>query len=269
MEVKMEVEKRGRLVGMILGDGYVNTTNGKHELSVLHSVAQRDYCEHKAGLVKKTLGGAFNVREYANGPEGKYRAVKFVSSHPYWANLKSWVYPNGVKTFTRKVLNMLTPEGIAIWYMDDGHARINRNKDGWVTSTATNIATMCSESECMVICDYFREVHQIEWKIRCRKGSPPDKAFSIECNTTNSRKFAELVRPYIIPSMLYKLAHVASLDSHECRTPVGNCVECSAVIYDHRRTGLCSTCYSRRYYREVVKVRRKAGDEIVRPNAKK
>lgn len=251
----MEVAKRGRLLGMVVGDGYINTTNGKSELSVLHSLVQRDYCEHKAALVKKTLGGAFNVREYANGPNGKYRAVKFVSSHPYWANLKSWVYPGGEKTYTRKILDMLTPEGIALWYMDDGHARINRNKDGWITSVATNIATMCSEYECTVLRDYFLEVHQIEWKIRCRKNSPVKRAFFIECNTANSRVFADLIRPYVIPSMLYKLAHVAGLDSHECRTPVSMCCTCSAPIYEFRRTGLCSTCYSRKYYAEVARFR--------------
>ena len=268
----MEAVNRGALVGMLLGDGYVNTTNGKHELSVLHSIAQKDYCEHKAARVKQILGGKFNVREYANGPGGRYRAVKFVSSHPYWANLKSWVYPNGRKTYTRRLLEMLTPEGIAFWYMDDGSARRNTNKDGWVTSVATDIATMCSESECLTIRDYFLEVHQIEWKIRCKKGSPSDKAFYIQCNTAQSRKFAELVRPYIIPSMLYKLAHVANLDSHECRAPVGACDTCGATIYEHRRTGLCSACYSKRYYRTVrrfVEGRkpRVAGDEIVRPNA--
>ena len=251
----MNVEKRGRLVGMVLGDGYINTTNGKRELSVLHSLAQRDYCEHKAALVKQTLGGSFSVREYANGPEGKYRAVKFVSSNAYWGNLKSWVYLSGKKTFTRKVLDMLTPEGIAIWYMDDGSSRTNANKDGWVKSVSTSIATMCSESECVVICDYFREVHDIEWKIRCRKGSPLDKAFYIECNTAQSRKFVLLIQPYIIPSMLYKIAHVADLSSHECRAPVGKCVKCDAPIYEFRRTGLCGACYSRRYYREVTKFR--------------
>lgn len=251
----MDREKRGRLIGMVLGDGYVNTTNGKRELSVLHSLAQRDYCEHKAALVRQTLGGAFNVREYANGPGGKYRAVKFVSSDAYWGNLKDWCYPHGVKTFTRKVLDMLTAEGIAIWYMDDGNARRNTNKEGWVKSVSSNIATMCSESECVVICDYFREVHGIEWKIRCRKGSPADRAFFIECNTAESRKFAELIRPYVIESMLYKLSHVADLGSQECRAPVGKCAQCGATIYEHRRTGLCGSCYSRRYYREVAKFR--------------
>lgn len=275
----MDAVLRGRLLGIAIGDGYINTTRNRSELVVAHGPKQRDYCEHKAALVKQAFGGNFNVKDYASGPGGKYRSFKFTSSNPYWANLKSWLYPFGKKKYTRKVLDMLTPEGIALWYMDDGHARTNKNKDGWVTSTATNIATMCSESECATIRDYFLEVHGIEWKIRCRKGSAPEAAFFIECNTTESRKFCELVRPYIIPSMLYKLAHVAALDSHECRAPVGKCVHCDAPIFEFRRSGLCGTCYSRKYYREVAKFRdgrkdspsgfyRKDGDEIVRPNGK-
>lgn len=249
----MDVATRGVFIGMTLGDGYINTSNGKHELVILHSTTQRDYCEHKAALVRKALGGSFSVREYSNGPEGKYKAVKFVSSHPYWKQIKGWCYPNGRKTYTRRILDMLTSEGIAIWYMDDGHARRNVNTTGWVKSVATNIATMCSEAECMVIKDYFFEVHGISWNIRCRKTSAIDRAFWIECGTEESRKFAQLVQPYIIQSMLYKLSHVADLGSHECRTPVGTCVNCSATIYEFRRTGLCGACYSRKYYREVAR----------------
>lgn len=256
----MEASIRGVLVGMVLGDGYINTSNNKRELSVLHSVSQRDYCEHKAALVKKCLGGSFSVREYANGPGGRYRAVKFVSSHRYWSNLKDWCYPGGKKTYTRKVLDMLTPEGIAIWYMDDGNARRNVNKKGWVSSVATNIATCCSESECLTIVDYFREVHGIEWKIRCMKKRDASVAFLIECNTSESRKFVSLISPFVIPSMLYKIAHVADLNSHECRTSVGKCAKCDADIFEFRRTGLCPTCYSRKYYREVAKFRDNRAD---------
>lgn len=247
----MDAETRGRLIGMVLGDGYINTTNGKSEISILHAVAQRDYCEHKAGLVKQSLGGAFAVREYANGPGGRYKAVKFVSSHAYWRQLKGWCYPENRKTFTRRVLDMLTPEGIAIWYMDDGHARRNTNRDGRVSSVSTTIATMCSEHDCDVICEYFQNVHSVAWKVRCRKSSGSDKAFYLECNTENTRKFVRLIRAYIIPSMLYKITHVTDLESHECRAHIGNCTKCAGKLFDNRRAGLCSACYSRRYYREV------------------
>lgn len=268
----MNVEARGALVGMVLGDGTINVTNGKRELCVAHGLQQRDYCEHKAARVRQILGGQFTVREYANGPSGAYRCVKFCSSHAYWSTLRSLLYPNGRKTFTRRALDMLTDEGIALWYMDDGHARVWVNSNGWVSSVSTDIATMCSKAECLVIAEYFREVHQIEWAIRCRKTSADDRAFYLSCNTTNSREFANLVRPYIIPSMLYKLSHVADLDSHECRTPIGKCAACGAPIYQQIGRGLCGTCRSRRYYREVRRFAegrkpRLVGDEIVRPSA--
>lgn len=258
----MRKDVRGQLVGMLLGDGYVNTTNGKRELVVAHGLDQRDYCEHKAGLVRAFTGGKFRVREYRNGPGGRYRCVKFVASHPYFATLKSWMYYEGKFVIARRVLDMLTPEGIAIWYMDDGHAHANVNARGWVSSCSTSLNFMKSESEANVVKDYFAEEHQIEWRVRCLKNRPPEQAFYLECNTAESRKFADIVSPYIIPSMRYKLAHVADLDSHECRAPTGNCCACGATIYDNRHTGLCHACYSRRYYHRV---RKHVGEEIVRP----
>lgn len=251
----MNVDARGVLVGMVLGDGYINTTNGKSELSVQHSLAQRDYCEHKAALVKKYLGGKFTLREYATGPGRAYRGVRFTASNKYFAQIKSWCYPGGVKTFSSRVLDMLTPEGIAVWYMDDGSARRNYNKEGWVSSVATDIATMCSKEECDVICEYFRDTYDIEWNVRFLKNRKESTSYIIQCNTANSHKFVDLIQPYVVESMLYKLAHVADLGSHECRAPVGKCAKCGEHIYDARCKGLCRRCYSRKYYREVARFR--------------
>jgi hypothetical protein len=251
------------LIGMVLGDGCINVRHrlkdGKYayessEMRVVHSLTQKDYCEHKAALAGKALKRSPGVHVVRNGPGGKYLAAGFSISHPYFKQLKGWCYPEGKKTFTTRVLNMLTPEGIALWYMDDGSARYNINKDGWIKSVASDIATMCSEAEATTIKEYFMREHGIDFKVRCRKGSKADVAFYIQTNTEGSRDFARLIRPYVIPSMLYKLAHVADLESHECRASIGKC-QCGANIYDLRRGGICTTCYSRRYYREVRRYR--------------
>lgn len=259
----MDVATRGMLVGMVLGDAYVSVRNrmkdGKYayvssEMRILHSLSQKDYCEHKAGLTAKALNRNPSVTVVKNGPGKKYLAAQFSVSHPYFKQLKEWCYPGGVKTFTTKILRMLTPEGIALWYMDDGHARVNVNSKGWVSSVATNIATMCSEAEASIIRDYFLNEHSIKFSVRCRKGMREDKAFFVETNTDGSRDFVRLVSPYIIPSMKYKIAHVADLASHECRAPIGRC-ECGSAIFDKRRKGLCDACYSRKYYREIRRFR--------------
>ena len=245
---------------MVLGDGYINVRKrlnkgiykyDSSEMRIVHSLAQKDYCIHKAGLVKKYLGGNFSVREYASGPGGAYRCCGFSASNSYFKLIKKWLYPGGKKTITLHALEMLTDEGLALWYMDDGHARRNLNKDGYVSSVATSIATMCSKEEIDTIISWFKARYSVEWKPRYKKGSPEDKAWFIECNTENSRFFAHIVRPFIIDSMMYKLAHVADLTSHECRAPVGKCTTCNGPLYDKRRGGLCGTCYSRRYYRDV------------------
>ena len=256
----MDTEARGALIGMCLGDGHINVRyrlkDGKYrfesaEMRILHGPAQYDYCLHKAGLVKKYLGGKFNVRPYKNGPGGEYQSFAFSASNKYFKLLKKWIYPGGKKTYTKFVLDMLTQEGIALWYMDDGHARVNVNKDGYVSSVSTSIATMCSRPEVDDIIQWFDAKHGITFKPRFDKRMADGHNWFIEANTENSRWFAHLVLPYIIPSMIYKMAHVADLNSHERRTPVGVWCSCPNILYDTRLGGLCTACYSRRYRKQT------------------
>lgn len=280
----MKVETRGILIGMGLGDAHINVRYRMHnklypyvssEMRILHSIHQLDYCQHKAGLVRQHLGGNFSVTFGMHGPDKKYRYCAFSVSNPYFRQIKQWLYVGKVKTFSRHALDMLTPEGIAIWYMDDGSAQYNRNKEGWISSVSTSIATMCSHDEAIIIQNFFKEEYGILFNLRFDKRRPDGKQWFVEANTNNSKEFVGLIQPYVIPSMLYKIAHVASLGLHENRAPLAFCVKCSSPIYDSRHIELCHRCYSRRYYREVRRFREGRrpnpngfyikGDDIVRP----
>jgi len=249
----MDDAKRGLLIGVALGDGYVQVrqrlqpegyTWESRSLRVVHGSQQRAYCEWIAERVGWALGGRqIAVHQIANGPGGKYVGYHFMVSHPYFGQVHRWVYPNGKKQFTRKVLDMLTPEGVAVWYMDDGSARRNVSNSGWVTSVATDIATMCSLYEAEEIIRWFKDRFDIEWKIRCRKASPEDKAFYLQCNTRESHRFIDIIREFIPECMLYKAIHVADLCSHERQTSIGSCSHCGRKLYDKRRGDLCSGCY--------------------------
>lgn len=257
----MDRATRGLIIGMVLGDAYVNVRKRARadgtryevessEIRVLHSTKQRDYCEHKCALLNRALNRHASVHDVRNGPGGKYRAAHFSVSHPYLKQIKGWAYPGGTKTITTRLLKMLTPEGIAMWYMDDGHGRVNVNKDGWIRSAATDIATCCSEGEANVAKDFFASEYGVKFNVRCDKRAEEEFAFSLQAGTDASRDFVRVIDPYVIPSMRYKVAHVADLSSHECRAPVGIC-QCGSKIYDLRRGGLCVACYSRKYYQEV------------------
>lgn len=257
----MDSRTTGALLGMIAGDAYVNVRqkmqSGKYpytssEMQVLHGSQQRAYCEFKCDLANRLLNRNSTVRRGKNGPGRKYDAYRFSVSHPYFKVLRRWCYPNGKKTFNQVWLDHMTPEGIALWYMDDGHARRNINAKGRISSVSTNLATCCTDAEAELICRWFSDVHKIRFTT-----FPEGSGRSLRANTENSRLFAHLVQPYVIEPMLYKLSHVADLNSHECRAPIASCAspDCQNPIFDIRRKGLCSACYSRRYYRQVRKKR--------------
>jgi hypothetical protein len=262
----MNSEDRGMLVGMVMGDGYLNVRNRltkdgykyvSSEIKISHSIAQLDYAKYKADLVRRIFGGKCNIY-YFDTPlktTGKtYPMCAFMKSNSYFRILKKFMYVDKIKYITSDVLNMLTPHGIAIWYMDDGHARRNISKDGFVSSVSTEIATCCSYEEVTTVINWFQSKYGIQFKpFKHVNGS-----FMIRCNTKDSHEFARLIQPFIIPSMLYKLSHVADLNLHECRTPIGTCKICNDVIYDNRRRNMCCKCYTRQL-----------GDDIVRTNGNK
>lgn len=260
----MNVETRGLLIGMTLGDGHIHNHKTR-ELRIVHSVSQSDYCEYKAMLIKNHLGGNFHVRYYDHRPpslKGKsYRMCGFTATHPYFKQIRSWCYQNGKKQFTVNALRKLTPHGIAIWYMDDGHARVNIDKKGYITSVSTEISTFCSKWEIENVLSIMKH-YGIGCKVRCDKNRIEGKQFYIQTNTEQSRKFVNLVKPYIIPSMLYKIKHVDRLNSHEHQIPLGNCLNCGKVIYDNRRRNMCVTCYT--VQNKTEKTAKTNGNEIVR-----
>lgn len=268
----MEAAKRGVIIGMALGDGHVrvrrrirgNSVMEERCLRVLHGPQQRAYCEWKAKRIGWALGGRnVNVTKVRNGPGGKYTAYQFTVGHKYFGQVRRWLYPNGKKLFTRRVLDMLTPEAVAIWYMDDGSARRNIDSQGYTTSVATDIATMCSEAEAVTISDWFVYRFDVRFKVRCNKHCTEGQQFYIQANTADTRKFVEIIAPHVPECMMYKLAHVASFNSHERQTPVSVC-ECGTTLYANRRKGKCSACY----HRKRRQGKAAGGDDIVRPNGK-
>lgn len=250
----MNRSDRALLVGMVYGDGSLSVRKRgvnwvESYIQIGHSPKQIEYLEHKRKILLRIFGGKINLGRYMTGrlknTGKKYPQVKITKSNKYFRVLRKMLYPGGVKKFTWQGLYMLTPEAIAIWYMDDGSARINRNKDGFVSSVATDIATQCSSDEVDLIIDYFKIEHGITFKKRKDKKCIEEQAYLIQANTSESHKFASLVEPYIVPSMLYKLKHVADLHSHERPAPIGKCKKCESLIYDNRRKGMCVTCYTR------------------------
>lgn len=258
---------RGLLVGMVLGDGHLSVRNrlkdGKYkyessEIRIVHSIKQIDYLKYKAEIIRKIFGGKFTVKTFTHllplVSNKKYSMCGFSKSNKYFRILKKIICSNGKKYISRRALNMLTPHGIAIWFMDDGSITANKNKDGFISSISLSIATCCSEIEAITIQEYFYEEYGIVFKIDRDKRLSEGNQYSVRANTFMAHEFVEMINRYVIPSMRYKLKYVADLKSHERQTPLGKCKECGDYYYKARNK-LCSKCYSRWYYHTICKFR--------------
>jgi len=206
----MNSTKRGILYGIAIGDGSIhNKKDGNCTLQFTHSIKQKDYAEYKANKVNSIFGGKKNqVNWYTTKTAyGTVTYGKYGKSNKYCNQMRRVLYPNGKKTYTRKMLDFLNPEGLAYWYMDDGglSKSFRYNKEtGEVTgcSCEMRISTYCSLEEIETIIQYFQEVWGIQGKKRLSK---KHGTYYLAFNSSNSKKLELLLKPYIIESMYYKL----------------------------------------------------------------
>lgn len=192
---------------MLLGDGCLKTkkySNKRHyEFVVSHSTKQQAYIEYKKKLFHSIMGGREINLSYGshtiNGVE--YYSVRFSRMHKAFRLFHKVLYCNNDKKyFSRKVLDYLNPQALALWYMDDGTLSKNKKK-GKITSCEMRICTYVTEEEVDTIVTYFHEV----WGITAKKRRCKEHQWIVVFNTVESKKFELLIKDYIIPEMMYKL----------------------------------------------------------------
>jgi len=225
----MNTEHRGILYGLVLGDGHISIRQrlgkDKHgtpkyeytncELVFAHSPKQKEYIEHKRELLVSVLGGAHpkisTVKsKLSNGKT--YPGLRLAKSDTYFRQMHRVIYPTGKKVFSDTVLDYLTAHSLALWYMDDGSMRCNRNRHGAISSCFADLTTHCSEEEAVRIVRWLGEKWGIDAKVR---PDAPRGVFNIGFNTRGCHQLADVIWPYIIPSMQYKFQY---LEDFEART---------------------------------------------------
>ena len=204
----MRRDLKTMLIAMTLGDGCIveHSPNkydkvahsNKFYLQISHAGQYREYVEWKRAILSFLFRDRINIRKEIRicNLDGKtYTHVHFSKQHKCLRHIYKLMYPNRKKTYTREMLNYLTPIGIAIWYMDDGSFTI-------VNSRVTlNIHT--SEQQATVVQTYFKEKWGIEWGL----AKDRNHIFLSITNLENREKLFNLIRPYVlqVPCMRYKL----------------------------------------------------------------
>lgn len=192
------------IVALLLGDGYISPEG---RICINHSEKQREYIEYKANLLHRIVGGKpIRIHKTKSTVKGKtYNTYSIRKCNKkLLLPFRELLYPNGRKEISRKVLESLTLEGIAIWYMDDGSLSAER-VNGKIHAYKLGIATYLSYDENKVITDYFKEKWNIQFNIH-KDGSH----YRLRMGTKEARKFIKLVKPYVsqIECMQYKVIDI-------------------------------------------------------------
>lgn len=204
MKTKINKESRNLLIGLLLGDG---TISNNYVFKLSHCEQQRDYLEWKIKLLGNNGIRANGIKEYISTcgyNSGKKVLYTQLSIIPFIKVLRRVFYRPKKILGNRKLLNRLSAQEIAIWYMDDGCINIRKSKNK-IHGFYIRIATCLTEKELQVIIDYFKEV----WNISFYKISEGKGTYSLCCGTKEGIKFINIVKPYVqqVPSMIHKIQY--------------------------------------------------------------
>jgi hypothetical protein len=201
----MNRKDRAILVGTLLGDSSIHMTKHNCVFQFTHQAKQKDYAFYKTKLMLSMFGGAHREPNYYKTltKYGEIEYYKFSMANKYFNYLHRIAYSNeGKKYFSRKLLNYLSPHGIALWYMDDGGVSRNKNKITGHTTVEMRLSTYCSLEEIETTIEYFKDVWSISAKKRYSKKTD---SYYLAFGAKESHAFEELISEYIMPQFRYKL----------------------------------------------------------------
>lgn len=207
MKTKITKESRNLLIALLLGDGTIMNNN---VFKLAHCEQQRDYLEWKIKQLNDAGIKNSGIKEYTSSSgynTGKNVLYVQLSIIPFIKVLRRVFYKPSKKIGNRKLLNRLDAKGIAIWYMDDGHINIRKDKNGRPMGFYIKIATCIPKDKLQIIIDYFKE----EWNINFyafHEGKKKD-SYSLCCGTKEGLKFINIIKPYVlqVPSMVHKITY--------------------------------------------------------------
>lgn len=198
-------ELRSIIFGTLLGDSWLSS-RGQFQCEQV----TLDLINYKRNILELLTNRNLNISERIRENQiiegrrviGK-RTFKVAVNHPHYKKYYKVLYRNGRKTITNSLLRRLTPEAIAVWFMDDGYLDY-KNKNN------TRYLRICTDSyteyEHFLIISWIKKTYNIDSFIyyhQSKKGGVKKPRLSF--NGKNAQKFVALIYKYVLPCFYYKI----------------------------------------------------------------
>lgn len=194
----MNQQQKDLLIGTLLGDGHLRSyTKGRTWLYyAIHKKAHQEYLFHKYEILKSFCKNAPTQKTYKRC----YFNTITHNCFKHYGNL-FYIYDTETnsKIVPKKIKLFLTPRAIAYWYMDNGALK-------WYGRS--NAMRICTEGFCehgvFRLKSALSDVYNIETQL-IRKNNQ-GVGYRLAINEKNSASFCELIKPYLVDCMRYRVS---------------------------------------------------------------
>lgn len=182
---KLTAVQRDVIIGSLLGDGHLNRTSRGHAFEVHQGIKQKEYLFWK----HRMLGSLVLAVPYRD----QWKSYLFRTvSHPALDEFHRMFYSGRTKILPKNIAKYLTPLVLAVWLMDDG----SRDK-GQLRFNTQSFSRQ----------ENLRLMRILEAKLGIMATLNRDKKwFRLRICEASMPLLRQLVSPFIIPSMRYKLS---------------------------------------------------------------
>lgn len=204
-------KQKDLLVGTLLGDGNLQTSNNGQtwRYRALHKTEHFEYIQHKYEILKDFCSNSPRCNQVLDERTNKltercYFNTNVQNSFRYYGNLfykKDNITNRMIKDVPVNIQQILTPRSIAYWYMDDGSLK-------WLGHS--NAMRICTESftadGVRRLKTALKNLYSIDAQLIIKTNQKKFVGYRLGINEKNSKPFRELIEPYLIPCMRYKVS---------------------------------------------------------------
>lgn len=184
------------LIGLILGDGCLEMNGHNARLRVEHNLKQKEYLFWLYSQFKNIVSKEPRIVASKHKKTGKIYQKWHISTlskecfneyYETFYRLKRKIIPQNIAEM------LISPLSLAVWFMDDGYKRNDCNALR-ISTDAFNLEEQQRLAECL----------KINFSLDC-KIHKKASAWNIYIPQKDAGKFCDLINPYCIPSMKYKI----------------------------------------------------------------
>lgn len=192
------------LIGTVLGDGYLEPHGRGVRLQVNHSVRLKAYVEWKRSELAELRPSPLHRNDNAGYPFWRF----VTRSHPYLAELRRLFYVDGRKVVPEAIAALLVhPKTLAVWFMDDGTR--DRRQGSLLFETQSYREDDLHRLKTAVLANFgvVTSIHR----------SGVGRGLRLYVPVAEARKLAEIIGPYILPELRYKLPFPVTTEGMRAR----------------------------------------------------